>query len=285
MNTIPCSLDRETRRRIEVLAEQLKTRAHEIPDLGLGEEELYDRGLFRGAIERVRGQYSAQMHDKRQFVTNILNHMQDRMAILEWSSAGGSNRFDYSVVLPGNTLAIIELKGCLDGNNTTIFERPEHADEFYIWSYCNNAGANPRHNAWSGIHTRLSAEIIDKRKQVDGLVIWDALCGTIGRPCPKLNADPQRFTEIGSSRLPPPCIYLFPRSVPTPRNNPRPKPHSVSSLKFIPALAKEFGTKAEELYSVAFEVRYEGSDISRKTSVSLNGELDRESRWTPIRRS
>src|SRR5580658_3838329 len=88
------------------------------------------------------------------------------------------------------------LKGCLDGNNTTIYERPPHAQEFIIWSLCSNRGADPRHNAWSGIHTRLSADIIERAQQVDGVIIWDWVCGTIGRPCPKLRADPTRTTVV-----------------------------------------------------------------------------------------
>src|SRR5271165_934827 len=77
-----------------------------------------------------------------------------------------------------------------------------------------NPGADPRHNAWSGIHTRLSAEIISRSQRVDGLDIWDMVCGTFGRPCPKLESDTTRFTVVGPYRLPPPCIYLFPVTIP-----------------------------------------------------------------------
>ncbi|MGH2137807.1 hypothetical protein, partial [Enterococcus faecalis] len=76
---------------------------------------------------------------------------------------------DYTVALNSGKTAVIELKGCLDGNNTNIFERPPHANEFIIWSVCTNPGADPRRNAWSGIHTRLSAEIISRQQRVDGL--------------------------------------------------------------------------------------------------------------------
>ena len=37
-------------------------------------------------------------------------------------------------------VSVVELKGCLDGNNTTIFERPANAQEFIIWSVCTNPG-------------------------------------------------------------------------------------------------------------------------------------------------
>ena len=140
------------------------------------------------------------MRDKRDFMRRILNHMQDAGFIVEWLSAGGANRHDYSITLPGNRIAVIELKGCLDGNNTNIFERPPHAQEFILWSVCTNPGADPRHNAWSGIHTRLSAEIISRSLRIDGLIIWDMVCSTLGRPCPRLAADPSRITVVGPYR-------------------------------------------------------------------------------------
>src|SRR5690606_38366746 len=142
----------------------------------------YNSGLFRGAIERVRGQFSATMRDKREFMQRVLNFMQDGDFIKHWNSTGEANRHDYVVQLNSGKIAVIELKGCLDGNNTNIFERPAHAQEFLIWSVCTNPGADPKHNAWSGIHTRLSAEIISREQRVDGLIIWDMVCGTIGRP-------------------------------------------------------------------------------------------------------
>ncbi|WP_222873451.1 hypothetical protein [Hankyongella ginsenosidimutans] len=132
----------------------------------------------------MRGQFSATMREKREFVRHVLNYMQDQNFILDWQSAGEANRHDYTVTMPSGRTSVIELKGCLDGNNTNIFERPPQANEFVIWSVCTNPGADPRHNAWSGIHTRLSAEIIARQQRVDGLIIWDMVCGTIG-PMPE----------------------------------------------------------------------------------------------------
>jgi hypothetical protein len=37
-------------------AEVLKTDAHKLGAHGLSEQEFYDSGVFRGAIERIRGQ-------------------------------------------------------------------------------------------------------------------------------------------------------------------------------------------------------------------------------------
>jgi hypothetical protein len=157
MSIIPCEQNAALREQIEQYSDILKVEAHKLGAHGLSEQEFYNSGLFRGAIERVRGQFSATMREKREFVRHVLNYMQDQKVILEWESAGDANRHDYSVRLPTGRVAIIETKGCLDGNNTNIFERPAHAHEFIVWSICTNPGADPRHNAWSGIHTRCSA--------------------------------------------------------------------------------------------------------------------------------
>lgn len=269
MTIIPCEQNEALRTKIEEFSEVLKTEAHKLGSHGLGESEFYNSGLFRGAIERIRGQFSATMREKREFATRILNYLQDEGHISSWSSAGDSNRHDYSVLMPTGTLAVIELKGCLDGNNTNIFERPPQADEFIIWSVCTNPGADPRKNAWSGIHTRLSAEIVSRQQPVDGVVIWDMCCGTIGRPCPK--ASEERSTEVGQFLLPPPCIYLFPRTVPHARANPRPAPQQLQGVQILKAFTDCFKCKHDEINYVSFEVHHDGPETMRKTSVVRGG--------------
>lgn len=285
MSIIPCEQNKELRKKIEEFAEVLKTESHTLGDHGLSENEFYNSGLFRGAIERIRGQFSATMRDKRDFVKNALNHIQDNGFIAEWESAGEANRHDYSVQLNSGKTAIIELKGCLDGNNTNIFERPPHAEEFVIWSVCTNPGADPRHNAWSGIHTRLSAEIIYRSQRVDGVVIWDMVCGTLGRPCPKLDDGSGRLTEVGAFTLPPPCIYVMPATIPSPRNNPNPPPQDIENVEILKAFHDCFKGQDEEVNSVAFEAENRGADLVRTTRISRDGVIQRESEATPIRRS
>lgn len=285
MSGIPCGPNVELRRRIEAFAETLKERAHELQIDGLGEDEFYNSGLFRGAIERIRGQYSASMAEKRDFLKHLLNSLEDDGLIRGWRSAGGANRHDYAIDLPSGRIAVIELKGCLDGNNTTIFQRPPHAHEFLLWSVCTNPGADPKHNLWSGIHTRLGADIIERREQVDGLIVWDMVCGTIGRPCPKLVANPDRMVALGPYKLPPPCLYLFPSTIPSPRNNPHPPAHKFGDIELLRILAERFGVAEDEVYSVEFEVRYRGTDLERLTTIARNGVPERNSTWTPIRRA
>ncbi len=285
MSVIPCERNKELRRKIAQFAEVLKTESHTLGDHGLDEDEFYNSGLFRGAIERVRGQFSATMREKREFVRHVLDHMQDGGAIGGWEAAGEANRHDYAVRLNSGRTAVIELKGCLDGNNTNIFERPPHAHEFIIWSVCTNAGADPRHNAWSGIHTRLSAEIIAGEQRVDGIVIWDMVCGTIGRPCPKLVDDSARRTRVGPFSLPPPCLYMLPATIPSPRNNPHPPAQALEEVEIMQAFNNCFGCAPDEISYVDFSVAYRGADTVRVTSVERAGEVQRASSPTPIRRT
>ena len=99
MSVIPCQRNSGLRQQIEAFAETLKTEAHTLGDHGLSESAFYSSGVFRGAIERVRGQFSATMRDKRECVQHVLNYMQDQGFINDWESAGEANRHDYVVGL------------------------------------------------------------------------------------------------------------------------------------------------------------------------------------------
>lgn len=224
------------------------------------------------------------MREKRAFVAAILEYMQDRDFIREWASAGDLNRHDYTITLKNGRIAVVELKGCLDGNNTTIFERPAQAQEFLIWSICSNAGNDPRHSVWSGIHTRLSAEIIHEQKLVDGLIVWDWLCGGVGRPCPKLGGKDDRLTTVKNYKVTPPCIYLFPATVPAVRNNPNPEPHKLDDVGFLKALHECFGGRADEVSTVRFLVAHRGSETVRTTTIERGGVVRRVSSASSIRR-
>jgi hypothetical protein len=285
MSVIPCSRNEDLRQLIERFAETLKAEAHRLGDHGLDENEFYNSGVFRGSIERLRGQFSATMREKREFALQILNYMQQEGYIQAWEPAGADNRFDYSAQLPEGRIAAIELKGCLDGNNTNIFERPPQAQEFIIWSVCTNPGADPRLNAWSGIHTRLSAEMIERQQRVDGIVIWDMVCGTVGRPCPKLHGAPERVTTVAHYPLPPPCIYVMPATIASPRNNPRPVAQRIEDVHILNAFHRCFGGRDDEINYVDFEVEHSGAETVRRTRIRRAGEIVRESQLIAIRRA
>jgi hypothetical protein len=285
MSVIPCQQNKDLRKLIEEYAEVLKTEGYKLGTHGLNEKDFYQSGLFRGAIERVRGQFSSTMREKREFCKHVLNYMQDRGFIADWESAGEANRHDYVVRFADGRIAVIELKGCLDGNNTNIFERPSNAQEFVVWSVCTNLGADPRKNVWSGIHTRLSAEIIAREQRVDGLIVWDMVCGTVGRPCPKLENAPERVTAVAHYKLPPACVYVFPGTIPSTRNNPRPVAQALDDVHLLKAFHECFGGKPEEVNYVDFEVEHQGAETMRKTRIRRNGVVVRESGPTAIKRA
>ncbi len=285
MTVIPCEQDPRLRAEIERFAEVLKTQVHQLGDHGLDEASFYSSPIFRGAIEKVRGEFSATMRGKREFVQHVLNHMEDGGFIAGWDRTQGKARNDYYVRLHGGRLAVIDLKGCLDGENTNKFERPADADEFITWSLCTNSGADPRRNAWSGIHTRLSAEMISRNKRVDGVVIWDMICGTLGRPCPKLAAldGAVRRTAVGPFLTPPPCIYVFPAVIPS-RAHPRSTAQALEQVELLAAFHAAFGGRAEEGNYVDFEVGEQADELFRRTVIRRAGVVQHASDMTAIQR-
>ncbi len=138
---VPCVANDAFRDEVDRFAEVLRTRAHQLTNLS--ESDVYDTGLFAAAVERLRGQRSATMTGKRDFMARVLNYLQDLKLITGWDSSGAANRHDYSITMASGKTSVVEIKGCLDGNNTNIFSRPPHANEFVIWSLCQNAGADP----------------------------------------------------------------------------------------------------------------------------------------------
>lgn len=278
---VPCELRPEVKKQIEALAEHVReaARAHLRPLSDAEADSLLD-----GAVERLRGQRSASMGAKRDFVAATLDHMLNEKLISKWTFAGNRDRHDYEILIGDHTI-VIEAKGCLDGNNTNIFQRPANADEFYIWSLCQNSGADPRKNVWSGTHTRLGAEIIARKTPVDGLIVWDMLCGTKARPCPKLEAGPNRGTTIKGKRIPPPCLYLFPRRIPDPRNNRTPPVWKAEELKFASALQRAFGGRDDEVTSVGLRVRMKEASVVRTTTLTRGGAEIVASKDTVIKRA
>jgi hypothetical protein len=159
-----------------------------------------------------------------------------------------------------------------------------NAQEFVIWSVCTNPGADPRLNAWSGIHTRLSAEIVSRQQRVDGVMIWDMVCGTVGRPCPKLSGVQDRLTAVAHYMLPPPCIYVLPATIASPRNNPHPVAQALNDVQLLRAFHECFRGRDEEVNYVDFELQHQGAETVRKTTIRRDGAIVRESRFTPIQR-
>lgn len=282
---IPCSRRQDWAQIVDEYSEALKAAAHSIGSHGLDREAFEESGLFKSAIERLRGQQAATTSIKYAFIQAALLLLQNRGLIQRYEFVGTRERHDFEVYFNDGRLCCVEAKGCLDGNNTNIFVRPQNADEFVIWSLCQNPGSDPRHNAWSGIHTRLSAEIVARRERVDGLIIWDMLCGTLSRPCPKLQAHPERSTELLGKHVPPPCVYLFPRTIPDARNNPNPRPWTLSDIGFLNVIATAFHTQEDEAVEVRIEARMHGADVQRRTTYTAGSNQLHQSGWTSVLRA
>jgi len=282
---IPCSIRKDWAKVVDEYTDALKASAHTIGAHGLDKEAFDESGLFKSAVERIRGQQAATTNVKYAFIEAILIFLQNGGLIERYEFVGTRERHDFEVYFQDGRLCCVEAKGCLDGNNTNIFVRPQSADEFVIWSLCQNPGSDPRHNAWSGIHTRLSAEIVAKKERVDGLIIWDMLCGTLARPCPKLEDDPERYTGLAGKKIPPPCIYLFPRTIPDARNNPNPRSWELSDIHFLDVVAKAFHTTKDEAVEVRIEARMQGADVQRRTTYTAGGKELHQSKWTAVKRA
>ena len=283
---ISCQRAADMDQRVSAYAQALRDAAFGLGSHGFESERVFwESGLFDSAIEKIRGSKSATRSTKQDFIRVVLEHMLNQELITEFRFAGNGDRHDWEVVMPCGRKCVIEAKGCLDGNNTTIFERPAGADEFLIWSLCQNKGSDPRHNAWSGLHARLSAEIIHKKQVVDGVIIWDMLCGS-ARDCPKILKDESRATQLADGKMvPPPCIYLLPRSVPTPRENANPRPWDIKDQAFLSALWKAFQGDESDIVQVHMAVRMNGVNVERKCTFMGNERLLAESGWTKIARA
>ena len=286
MTVIPCERNDRLRAEIARFADVLKTEARTLGAHGLDEKEFYNSGLLRGAGEKLRGEYASAMRPKRKFVQHVLNHLEDGHFIAGWDRAKRGARHDYFVRLTSGRLAVIDLRGCLDGNNTTISERPAEADEFVVWSLYFSPDADPRHNAWSGIRTRLG-EMIRRHQRVDGLVIWDMVCATLGRPFLKLAltaaAQADRTTPLGPFRTPPPCIYLFPAAVPG-LDHPASSAQPLENVEFLNAFHTCFGGQPEEVNFVDFDLEAIGDELQRRTTVRRGGAVVNASDMTALRR-
>jgi len=282
MSVVPCRRTDEVTEKIEVVANALEQQAHTLIDLGISEDEFYSSGLFRGAIEMLRGRYAADMTKKREFVRLVLEHMRDNEYIDEFEEVGSKNRHDYTVEMPSGKKCVIELKGGGDGNNTNIFERPSYAEEFIVWSVMQNAAGDPRVNIWSGVHARLSAEIIDRKVSVDAYIAWDWICGTTGRPCPKTSSKTK--VSVGPYDLVAPCIYLFPKTIPDARLNPVPATKALKEVEFALALHKCFGGSDDEINSVSIEAKPKGAETLRRTTIIRDSKIAKQSNFNPIRR-
>ena len=127
--------------------------------------------------------------------------------------------------------------------------------------------------------------MISRGQRVDGVVIWDMICGTLGRPCPKLAAlgGDVRRTNLGPFTTPPPCIYVLPGAIPT-LDAPLAKAQALSQVELLQAFQSAFGGRDEEINYVDIEIAQLGEELVRRTLISRGGLKQHASDMTAIRR-
>jgi hypothetical protein len=233
MAILPCSHPENLIQQIEPTKELLKHMDARHPAVleseGITPADYHDGMVFRSAIESIRGTFAATTSPRTAFTNGILERMRQANLVSNWQPIGGRGRCDYSVMLTSGKKEIrvaIESKGG-EGNSFNIGDRPNWSDEYIIWGHLDGAIVNqPAHGAASNLFTRLSAEIIANGKTVDAYVVLDRFCGTKIRPCPKMPKD-----SVGRV-IPPPCVFLLPRGIPT-AANPSPRRARLNEVSFI----------------------------------------------------
>jgi hypothetical protein len=93
------------------------------------------------------------------------------------------------------------------------------------------------------------------------------------------------LVEVSHYRLPPPCIYLLPATIPSPRNNPNPPAQKLGDVEILKAFADCFKANEHDVNSVTFAVAHDGPDTVRSTTVVRDGMTQRTSNRTAIRRT
>jgi hypothetical protein len=303
-DTLPC--------RSAFGAQQIAAAKEILTNLGETSGELLDAvgiesadwpDVLRATVESMRGTASATAKIKKQFINAVLDYCKSVGAISDWGFIGTGGRQDYKVTLPDGTDVAIEAKGCPDGNNTTIWDRPSWADEFIVWSLCpESLQHNPGKGAWSGVGTRLAPKIVAEKKPVDAFIYWDGRCGTDARPCPKAygvsgKLRPAATTLVGQPGredwIPPPCIFLFPKTVPTVGTNPHPKPYTYKQVKFADALLTAFNVPEAKKAAYVHEVHIDTKGTKKGTALQVSvisrcwpdgKERDHEGQWKPLKR-
>jgi hypothetical protein len=253
---------------------------------------------FNAAIQSIRGTSAASTSDKKRFLESILERMREVGVVRTWEFFGTKGRQDYKIVLSSGRVVAIESKGCPDGNNLNIWERPAWAEEFIVWSQCPQSLAKaPGEGIWSGIATRLLTKVAVEGERVDAFIFHDGQCGAAGRPCWKHHGrEGWRLaaTDIpaadGRNWLPAPCVYLFPRTVANPRTNRKPALHSLDTCHFARALLEAFGVPKGEwsryTHWASIELRQDEEGIHKRVAIGhqLGGPSVVESQWTKLKR-
>ena len=275
---LPCTHPQDAVSQVQPAIDLLRTLDARHPEVlvaeGLKPPDYHGKLVFRSAVESIRGSYIASSTTGRHdMVGQTLERMKRARTIEDFQYEGRTRRHDFTVEMEPQRarMAAVEVKGG-EGNSINISQRPMWATEFIVWCHLDGAIKNqPASGAASIVFGRLASEMVRGRKQVDALIIKDSFCGTPARPCPKVGGRDDLGFET------PPCIFLFPRRVPTEEDS-QPPVHDSSTLKLPFRMLDAFGVSPAEyenhIYRVAIRVfADENGRPKRETSVTRLGEL------------
>ena len=285
---LPCSHRKEVVDQVAPTVELLSNLDEYHPDVLLQHQIQpadYRGGLvFRSAVESIRGSFIASSRTGREgLVADVLESLARQESIVDYEHSGSGRRYDFTVVLSQapETFAAVEVKGG-EGNSINISERPRWAKEFVVWCHLDGAIVNqPSHGA-RAIVSRLTNELVRRRKQVDALVFKDPLCGTVTRPCPKY---PGSEDSIGIQAAP--DILLFPCRIPT-SEDPQPPVHSIKDVTLPSAILRLFGVAAADYPKHLWEVhvkiaKLDDGRLRREVEVWHRSQMVERSRGQPWR--
>jgi hypothetical protein len=191
---------------LALLSSSLATDKAYLESHGLTPEEFVH--ALPTAVERLRGRMAASNQKRRDFVEEVVNLLVDAGVVLRYQRPKYGDDTVYRLFMRGGMQVGLIQKGCPDGKHSSVaWSRPYWADELYLWWVCDSKNVEPGEHIWKGI-TRVRGKVsIPEEDQIDGLIFYNQLCGTPDRPCPKLD----HAVERNGLKLPPPCIYVFPR--------------------------------------------------------------------------
>lgn len=200
-------------RKVDDLIQKLVTETAVLAKYGLTAEEYRD--ALPSAIEAARGSMSASNADRRRFLLDILEALQQACLVDSITKPQYGDDTVYRLGITGFGHVAIIQKGCPDGTHSSIrWSVPDWAREAYLWWLCDSMKSEPGEHVAKGIQ-RMRPRLLDSAdRTVDGVIFHNHLCGTPKRLCPKQD----RAVQIGAQLVPPPCIYVTPDSDPQAAN-------------------------------------------------------------------
>lgn len=186
-----------------------------VESLNLHPDLLVDHGItpkeftwaLPAAIEQIRGRRSAGVGARREFMTAMLQGLVGKgvASALETPPPGADTVYRLTVVGLGD-VAIIQ-KGAPDGAQGSVkWKVPDWAQEAYLWWVFDGMNRHPGSEVAKGVSRLRKVFFAEDRRQLDGVIFHNELCGTASRLCPKQ----EHATDFGGMIVPPPCVYVMP---------------------------------------------------------------------------